>query len=63
MNRADSDRIHELCTLISVEKDRARFLEFVQELNQLLNKKEESLPPDQDTGSELNHKKLNQGET
>jgi hypothetical protein len=36
MNKAESDRIHELCSLIAVEQDRHRFLELVGELNRIL---------------------------
>jgi hypothetical protein len=43
MNRADSDRIHELCSLIEKEQDRGKFLQLVEELNRLLNKKDERL--------------------
>jgi hypothetical protein len=43
MNWADSDRIHELCSLIEKEQDRGKFLQLVEELNRLLNKKDERL--------------------
>jgi hypothetical protein len=43
MNKADSDRIHELCSLIAVEQDRNKFLELVKELNHILGKKEARL--------------------
>jgi hypothetical protein len=36
MNKAESDRIHELCSLIAVEPDRRKFLELVAELNRIL---------------------------
>jgi hypothetical protein len=36
-------RIKELCTLITQEKDQRRFLELVEELNELLAEKEEKL--------------------
>ena len=36
MNKAESDRIHELCSLIATEQDRHRFLELVGELNRIL---------------------------
>jgi hypothetical protein len=36
MNKADSDRIHELCSLIAVERDRHKFLTLVDELNRIL---------------------------
>jgi hypothetical protein len=37
MNRADIDRIHELCALIAVEPDRQKFLTLVAELNSILS--------------------------
>jgi len=40
MNKADSDRIHELCSLIAVEKDRHKFLTLVEELNRILAAKD-----------------------
>ena len=43
MNKADSDRIQELCLLISLEKDRKKFLILVEELNQILAAKDERL--------------------
>jgi hypothetical protein len=43
MKKADSDRIHELCSLIAVEQDRAKFLRLVEELNHILEAKEERL--------------------
>ena len=43
MNKADSDRIHELCSLIDKEQDREKFLILVHELSQILNKKEARL--------------------
>jgi hypothetical protein len=46
MNKADSDRIHELCSLIAVEQDRHRFLKLVEELNRILGAKEERLQND-----------------
>lgn len=36
MNKADSDRVHQLCAQIAVEQDRKRFLELVTELNRIL---------------------------
>jgi hypothetical protein len=36
MNKADSDRIHQLCSLIAQEQDRAKFLSLVEELNHIL---------------------------
>jgi hypothetical protein len=43
MNKADSDRIHELCSLIAVEQDRQKFLQLCQELNRILDVKRERL--------------------
>ena len=37
MNKADSDRIHELCSLIAVEQNREKFLRLVEELNRILS--------------------------
>jgi len=44
MNKADSDRIQELCSLIAVEQDRGRFLSLVEELNRILEDKNKRLP-------------------
>lgn len=46
MNKAEQDRIHELCSLIAVEQDRHRFLELVKELSSILGAKEERLRDD-----------------
>jgi hypothetical protein len=43
MNKADSDRIRELCALIAVEQDREKFMRFVEELNTILWAKDERL--------------------
>jgi hypothetical protein len=43
MNQADIDRTHELCSLIAVEQDREKFLKLVEELNRILNAKDERL--------------------
>ncbi len=43
MNKADSDRIHELCSLIAVEQDRQKFLQLCEELNRILPVKRERL--------------------
>jgi hypothetical protein len=37
MNKSDSDRIHELCSLIAVEQNREQFLQLVEELNRILS--------------------------
>ena len=39
MNKEDSERIHELCSLIEKEQDREKFLILIKELNQILNAK------------------------
>jgi hypothetical protein len=43
MNKADSDRIHELCSLIATEKDRDKFKALVDELNRILDAKDQRL--------------------
>jgi hypothetical protein len=43
MNKAESDRIHELCSLIAVETDRHKFLALVEELNGILAAKDHRL--------------------
>jgi hypothetical protein len=43
MNKADSDHIHELCSLIAVEQNRQKFLRLVEELNRILAAKNERL--------------------
>jgi hypothetical protein len=43
MNKTDSDRIHELCSLIAVEQDRQKFRELCEELNRILGAKRERL--------------------
>jgi hypothetical protein len=43
MNKAESDRIHELCSLIAVEQDRRKFVELVEELNRILEVNDQRL--------------------
>ena len=43
MNKADTDRIHELCSLIAVEKNHHKFLVLVEQLNQILAAKHDLL--------------------
>jgi len=43
MNKADSDRIQQLCSLIAVEKNRPKFLALVEELNRILAAKDDRL--------------------
>jgi chemotaxis signal transduction protein len=40
MNKSDSDRVHELCSLIVVEQNRDKFLQLVGELNRILSANE-----------------------
>ncbi|MGC1371996.1 MAG: hypothetical protein WA824_07660 [Candidatus Sulfotelmatobacter sp.] len=42
MNKADSDRIHELCSRIAVEHDHKKFLALVEELNRILSAQDRS---------------------
>jgi hypothetical protein len=46
MNHPEFDRIHELCSLIAVEQDRARFIALVEELNRILDAQAERLQSD-----------------
>jgi len=41
MNQADTDRVQELCSLIAVEKRREKFLVLIEELNRILEAKDE----------------------
>jgi hypothetical protein len=43
MNKTESDRIHELCSLIALEQDRRKFLQLVGELNRILEVSEQRL--------------------
>jgi hypothetical protein len=43
MNKTESDRIHELCSLIAVEQDRQKFLQLCEELNRILGVKRDRL--------------------
>jgi hypothetical protein len=43
MNKAQSDRIHELCSQIATEQDHKKFLTLVQELNRILSAHDQSL--------------------
>jgi hypothetical protein len=43
MNKAESDRLHQLCSLIAKEQDWEQFLTYVTELNRILSEKEERL--------------------
>jgi hypothetical protein len=46
MNHPEFDRIHELCSLIAVEQDRAKFIALVEELNRILDAQGERLQSD-----------------
>jgi hypothetical protein len=52
MNKADSERVHELCSLIEKEQDREKFQELVKELNEILSKKDSRLHSLESEGSE-----------
>jgi hypothetical protein len=54
MNKADSDRIHQLCSLIAVEKNRHKFLVLVEELNRILAAKDDRLQQNQLDDQERN---------
>jgi hypothetical protein len=43
MTSTENNRIHELCSLIAVEEDQQRFQKLCEELNRILNAKEERL--------------------
>jgi len=43
MNKEESERIHDLCSRIAVEKDHKKFLALVEELNRVLSGKEDGL--------------------
>jgi hypothetical protein len=43
MNKDESDRIHELRPLITVEQDRRKFLDLVEELNRILSAQDRRL--------------------
>src|SRR6202795_4156723 len=43
MNKADSERIQQLCSLIAAEKNRHKFLALVEELNRILAAKDSRL--------------------
>jgi hypothetical protein len=47
MNKGESERIHELCSLIALEPDRNKFLELVGELNRILEANDQRLKSNQ----------------
>jgi hypothetical protein len=49
MNKADSERIRELCSRIEAEHDPQKFLLLVEELNKLLSTKHAPPKKDDDT--------------
>lgn len=46
MNKAQSDRIHELCSRIATEQDHKKFLTLVEELNRVLTSHDQSFRKD-----------------
>jgi hypothetical protein len=52
MNKAHSDRIHELCSQIAVEQDHKKFLALVEELNSILSSQGQSFDKNIPEGSE-----------
>jgi hypothetical protein len=47
MKPEERERMYQLCAMIEKEQNRDRFLELIQELNQLLEKKEHRLGGEQ----------------
>ena len=43
MRPEERERMYELCALIEMEKDHKKFLQLINELNDLLERKEQSL--------------------
>jgi hypothetical protein len=41
MKEADSDRIRELCSIIAVEQNHHKLLQFIEELSQLLGARDD----------------------
>jgi len=54
MNKADIDRIQQLCSLIAIEKNRTKFFALVEELDRILAAKDNRLQL-----RELDDKELN----
>jgi hypothetical protein len=52
MNKADRDRLLELCAQIAVETDQTRFQQLVEELNTILSDKKDDAPKDGESGPE-----------
>lgn len=47
INDSDRDRIRELCSLIAVEQDRDKLLQFIEELSLILGARDERLKVEQ----------------
>jgi hypothetical protein len=43
MKQEERERMHQLCAMIEKEQNRERFLQLIQELNELLQRKEHRL--------------------
>jgi hypothetical protein len=50
MKEADRDRIRELCSLIAVEQNQPKLLQFIEELSRLLGAKAEERPEGKQIG-------------
>ena len=50
MKEADRDRIRELCSLIAVEQNQPKLLQFIEELSRLLGAKAEERPEGKEIG-------------
>jgi hypothetical protein len=51
MDKAESERIQELCSRIAVEQDRNKFLRLCEELNRLLSSRDRGPSQDDKPGS------------
>jgi hypothetical protein len=49
MKPEERERMYELCALIEKEKDHKKFLDLINELNDLLDRKEQSLNSREET--------------
>jgi len=49
MTDEERERLHQLCSLIEAEKDHAKFLRLIRELNELLARTEHRLERRQET--------------
>ena len=50
MKEADRDRIRELCSVIAVEQNQPKLLQFIEELSRLLGAKAEERPEGKEIG-------------